>query len=38
MEPKAVTPTLQLTIENVYEGGVGGIETNNPPWSSEGRS
>lgn len=38
MEPKAVSPTLQLTIEGVYEGGVGGIETNNPPWSPEGRS
>ncbi|KAG2354709.1 glycoside hydrolase family 35 protein [Suillus spraguei] len=38
MEPQAVTPTLQLTIDSVYEGGVGGIETNNPPWSPEGRS
>ncbi|KAG1812912.1 glycoside hydrolase family 35 protein [Suillus subaureus] len=38
MEPKAVTPTLQLTIERVYEGGVGNIDTNNPPWSPEGRS
>ncbi|KAG1850871.1 glycoside hydrolase family 35 protein [Suillus subluteus] len=38
MEPEAVTPTLQLTIEGVYEGGVGGIETNNPSWSPEGRS
>jgi len=37
MEPMTVTPTLQLTVEGVYEGGVGGIETNNPPWSSEGR-
>lgn len=37
MEPTVVTPTLQLTVEGVYEGGVGGIETNNPPWSPEGR-
>ncbi|KAH7885531.1 glycoside hydrolase family 35 protein [Phlebopus sp. FC_14] len=37
MEPVAVTPTLELTVDNVYEGGVGGIGTNNPGWSSEGR-
>jgi hypothetical protein len=38
MEPTTVTPTLQLAIEGVYEGGVGGIKTNNPPWSPEGRT
>ncbi|KAG2357219.1 glycoside hydrolase family 35 protein [Suillus spraguei] len=37
MERQAVTPTLQLTIDGVYEGGVGDIKTNNPPWSPEGR-
>ncbi|KAG0700935.1 glycoside hydrolase family 35 protein [Suillus ampliporus] len=37
MEPTAVTPTLQLTVGNVYEGGVGSIQINNPPWSPEGR-
>ncbi|KAG1721261.1 glycoside hydrolase family 35 protein [Suillus paluster] len=37
MEPTVITPTLRLTVGNVYEGGVGGIETNNPPWSSKGR-
>ncbi|KAG2073391.1 glycoside hydrolase family 35 protein [Suillus decipiens] len=38
MEHQVVTPTLRLTIDGVYEGGVGGIETNNPPWSPKGRS
>ncbi|KAF9240278.1 glycoside hydrolase family 35 protein [Melanogaster broomeanus] len=37
MEPITVSPTLQLTVDNVYEGGVGGIEVNNPGWSAEGR-
>ncbi|OJA15263.1 hypothetical protein AZE42_10788 [Rhizopogon vesiculosus] len=37
MEPAAITPTLRLTVDGVYEGGVGSIETNNPPWSSKGR-
>ncbi|OAX38873.1 glycoside hydrolase family 35 protein [Rhizopogon vinicolor AM-OR11-026] len=37
MEPVAITPTLRLTVDGVYEGGVGSIETNNPPWSSKGR-
>ncbi|KAG6899746.1 hypothetical protein C0993_007233 [Termitomyces sp. T159_Od127] len=32
-----VTPDLQLSIDNVYDGGVGGIVTDNPPWSSVGR-
>ncbi|KNZ71656.1 putative beta-galactosidase C [Termitomyces sp. J132] len=32
-----VTPNLQLSIDNVYDGGVGGIVTNNPPWSNVGR-
>ncbi|KIJ64658.1 glycoside hydrolase family 35 protein [Hydnomerulius pinastri MD-312] len=37
MEPTTVSPTLQLTVDSVYEGGVGGIEVNNPGWSAEGR-
>jgi len=37
MEPITVTPTLRLTVDGVYEGGVGSIETNNAPWSPEGR-
>ncbi|KAG6888527.1 hypothetical protein C0995_007639 [Termitomyces sp. Mi166 len=33
-----ITPDLQLTIDNVYDGGVGGIVTDNPPWSNVGRT
>lgn len=33
----AVTPKLQLVLDSVYDGGVGGIVTDNPQWSSEGR-
>ncbi|KAG6889848.1 hypothetical protein C0992_003827 [Termitomyces sp. T32_za158] len=32
-----VTPDLHLSIDNVYDGGVGGIVTDNPSWSSVGR-
>ncbi|EIW81147.1 glycoside hydrolase family 35 protein [Coniophora puteana RWD-64-598 SS2] len=37
MESSAVTPTLNLTIQGVYEGGVGNIALNNPAWSATGR-
>ncbi|KIJ17952.1 glycoside hydrolase family 35 protein [Paxillus involutus ATCC 200175] len=37
MEPITVSPTLQLVVDGVYEGGVGSIEVNNPGWSAEGR-
>jgi hypothetical protein len=37
MEPVAVTPTLRLTADGVYEGGVGSIEAINAPWSPVGR-
>ena len=37
MEAVLVTPTLELTIDTVLEGGVGTIIYNNPPWSPEGR-
>ncbi|KAF8074062.1 glycoside hydrolase family 35 protein [Lyophyllum atratum] len=32
-----VTPDLQLAIDGVYDGGVGGVVTDNPSWSSVGR-
>ncbi|GLB38736.1 putative glycoside hydrolase family 35 protein [Lyophyllum shimeji] len=32
-----VTPDLQLVIDGVYDGGVGGVVTNNPRWSAAGR-
>lgn len=38
MENKPVTPNLQLTIDGVFEGGVGGVTTDNPKWSSVGRT
>ncbi|KAH0831870.1 glycoside hydrolase family 35 protein [Lanmaoa asiatica] len=37
MESSKISPTLELTIDAVYEGGVGGIESNNPSWSAAGR-
>ncbi|EGN93829.1 glycoside hydrolase family 35 protein [Serpula lacrymans var. lacrymans S7.3] len=37
MEPTAISPTVALTVDGVFEGGVGGIEVNNPAWSPEGR-
>jgi hypothetical protein len=33
-----VQPNLQLTLDAVYEGGVGNVQVNNPQWSSTGRS
>ncbi|KAF8238073.1 glycoside hydrolase family 35 protein [Tricholoma matsutake] len=33
----AIAPSLQFSIDNVYDGGVGGVVTNNPTWSSIGR-
>ncbi|KAF8877096.1 glycoside hydrolase family 35 protein [Infundibulicybe gibba] len=32
-----ITPNLQLVVDGVFEGGVGGVVTNNPPWSATGR-
>ncbi|PFH51224.1 glycoside hydrolase family 35 protein [Amanita thiersii Skay4041] len=32
-----ISPNLQLTLDAVYEGGVGNVVANNPPWSSSGR-
>lgn len=33
MEPNAtISPTLNLSVDGVIEGGVGGITTNNPGW------
>ncbi|EIW77017.1 glycoside hydrolase family 35 protein [Coniophora puteana RWD-64-598 SS2] len=37
MESTAVSPTLNLTVQGVYEGGVGNIALNNPGWSATGR-
>ncbi|KAG9315962.1 glycoside hydrolase family 35 protein [Chiua virens] len=37
MESNQMVPTLELTVDGVYEGGVGGIEVNNPSWTAEGR-
>jgi hypothetical protein len=28
----AVSPRLQLTIDKIVDGGVGGVTTNNPLW------
>lgn len=33
LENSSVSPTLELVVDNVYEGGVGPIATNNPSWS-----
>ncbi|KAJ3571523.1 hypothetical protein NP233_g3704 [Leucocoprinus birnbaumii] len=32
-----VAPNLQLTLDNVYEGGVGNVQVDNPAWSPTGR-
>lgn len=32
-----ITPNLQLTLDAVYEGGVGNVQVDNPVWSPEGR-
>lgn len=37
MESVAISPQLNVTIDTVLEGGVGGIVANNPAWSPEGR-
>ncbi|KAI9568565.1 glycoside hydrolase family 35 protein [Boletus coccyginus] len=37
MESTKISPRLELTIDGVYEGGVGSIEPNNPSWSVAGR-
>ena len=34
MEPNVtIKPTLELIVDGVVEGGVGGIAVNNPKWS-----
>jgi hypothetical protein len=38
MADEAVTPNLQLTLDGFVDGGVGGVDTNNSPWSSDGRA
>jgi hypothetical protein len=39
MLPNVTTqPDLQLTLDAVYEGGVGNVQVNNPQWSPQGRS
>ncbi|KAF8551280.1 glycoside hydrolase family 35 protein [Imleria badia] len=37
MESTKISPTLKLTIDGTYEGGVGGVVSNNPSWSAAGR-
>jgi len=37
MEDISLTPTLELTLDTVLEGGVGPIISNNPAWNPEGR-
>ncbi|KAG6845067.1 hypothetical protein H0H87_001129 [Tephrocybe sp. NHM501043] len=32
-----ITPNLQLSIDGIYDGGVGGVVTNNPSWTKAGR-
>ena len=32
-----ISPDLQLTVDGVYDGGVGEVRTDNPDWSSLGR-
>jgi hypothetical protein len=32
-----ISPDLQLTLDGVYDGGVGKVKTDNPGWSSLGR-
>ncbi|KAF8158030.1 glycoside hydrolase family 35 protein [Crassisporium funariophilum] len=33
-----IAPDLQLTLDGVYDGGVGGVKTDNPQWSAQGRN
>jgi len=37
MENTTVSPSLQLAIDKVVDGGVGNVRTDNPPWSKVGR-
>lgn len=30
-----VSPSLNLKLDAVYDGGVGSVVTNNPPWSAD---
>ncbi|KAF8968901.1 glycoside hydrolase family 35 protein [Flammula alnicola] len=32
-----ISPDLQLTLDGIYDGGVGNVKTDNPGWSSLGR-
>jgi hypothetical protein len=32
-----ICPDLQLTLDGVYDGGIGNVMTDNPGWSSLGR-
>jgi len=32
-----IAPKLQLAVDTLYDGGVGGVVTNNPSWSAAGR-
>lgn len=34
---KTAAPDLQLVLDAVYDGGVGDVVSDNPPWSSQGR-
>ena len=35
MEPNVtISPDLQLTLDGVYDGGVGKVKTHNPGWTS----
>ncbi|EIM81437.1 glycoside hydrolase family 35 protein [Stereum hirsutum FP-91666 SS1] len=38
MESVAISPQLNVTIDTILEGGVGGVVANNPAWSPEGRA
>lgn len=37
MEAEAVSPTLRLVVDAVYDSALGKVSTDNPRWSSEGR-
>ncbi|KAJ7740521.1 glycoside hydrolase family 35 protein [Mycena metata] len=37
MEAEAVSPTLRLVMDGVYDSALGKVSTDNPRWSSEGR-
>lgn len=37
MEAAPITPTLELTVDTILQGGVGPIISDNPPWSPKGR-